>query len=68
MIVILATLCRLAAPYDCHNQVVTTSEVTEISMGDCMHGMPKLVEWAKAFPAYQLKGWRCIIGKREERA
>lgn len=65
MIKLVAVLCRLAAPYDCHEQLVTTS----ISMAACstvaIQGLPK---WAEQFPAYELRGWTCKEGpKAQER-
>lgn len=58
MIKLLAVLCRLAAPHDCHDQEVTTS----ITMGECLIAVKSLPEWSNQFPAYYVGGWRCQIG------
>lgn len=67
MIKIIAVLCSLASPADCHEQTVTTSDVAEVSMQSCMMGMPQLAEWMKQHPAERLAGWRCVIGKQDDR-
>jgi hypothetical protein len=48
MIKLVAVLCRLAAPYDCHDETVTTA----ISMTACTIAVRELPTWAEKFPAY----------------
>jgi hypothetical protein len=67
VIKIVAVLCSLASPGDCHEQTVTTSDFAELSMQSCMMGAPQLAAWMKEHPAERLAGWRCEIGKRESR-
>jgi hypothetical protein len=64
MISIVAILCSLASPQDCHNEVVITADFGEISMTSCMMGAPQLAEWMKDHPNERLAGWRCFFGKR----
>jgi hypothetical protein len=65
MIKIIATLCSLAFPANCHDQVVTTSDFAEVSLVSCMMGAPQLAEWMKQHPADRLAGWRCTIGAEQ---
>ena len=67
MIKIVAVLCSLTSPADCHEQTVTTSDFADISMQSCMMGAPQLADWTKQHPAERLARWRCEIGKRESR-
>jgi hypothetical protein len=62
MIKIIATLCSLALPDACHEQVVTTSDFADISLMSCMMGAPQLADWMKQHPAERLAGWRCTVG------
>lgn len=62
MIKIIAMLCSLASPGNCHEQVVTTSDFADISLASCMMGAPQLADWMKQHPADRLAGWRCAIG------
>jgi hypothetical protein len=67
MIKIIAVLCSVASPENCHEQIVTTSDVADITMHSCMIGVPQLAEWMKQHPAERLAKWRCVIGKQEGR-
>ena len=67
MIKIIAVLCSLSSPENCHEQVVTTSDVADVSMQSCLMGAPQLAEWMKQHPAERLAAWRCVIGKRDGR-
>ena len=67
MIKIIAVLCSLSSPADCHDQIVTTSEVADVSMQSCLMGAPQLAEWMKQHPAERLAAWRCVVGKYEGR-
>jgi hypothetical protein len=62
MIKIIAVLCSLSSPANCHEQTVTTSDFADISMQSCLTGAPQLAE---QHPAERLAAWRCVIGKRE---
>ncbi|MGY3484751.1 hypothetical protein ACVW1C_002634 [Bradyrhizobium sp. USDA 4011] len=64
MIAIIALLCSLSSPTNCHEQAVTTSDFAEVSMQSCMMGAPQLADWMKEHPAERLAAWRCVIGKR----
>jgi hypothetical protein len=64
MIKIIATLCSIAFPDTCHEQVVTTSDFADISLMSCMMGAPQLADWMKQHPAERLSGWRCTVGDR----
>ena len=64
MLKVLAVICRLAAPTDCHEETVTTSDFAEISLQSCLMGAPQLADWMKERPAYRLAAWRCSIGDR----
>ena len=67
MIKIIAMLCSLASPTDCHEQVVTTSDFAEVTMQSCLMGAPQLADWMKDHPAQRLAGWKCVFGQRGER-
>lgn len=67
MIKIIAVLCSLASPENCHEQTVTTSDFTDISVQSCLMGAPQLADWMKQHPAERLAAWRCVIGKQEKR-
>lgn len=67
MIKIIAVLCNLAAPANCHEQIVTTSDFTDISMQSCLMGAPQLAEWMKQHPAERLAAWRCVLGSQDKR-
>ncbi|MBR0810166.1 MULTISPECIES: hypothetical protein [Bradyrhizobium] len=67
MIKIIAVLCSLASPSNCHEQVVTTSDFAEISVQSCLMGAPQLADWMNQHPAERLAAWRCVIGKQSGR-
>ncbi|WP_439370348.1 hypothetical protein ACRQ5Q_36010 [Bradyrhizobium sp. PMVTL-01] len=67
MIKIIAVLCSLSSPTNCHEQIVTTSEFADISMQACLMGAPQLADWMKQHPAERLAAWRCVMGKQVER-
>ncbi|MCK1479338.1 hypothetical protein IVB27_32510 [Bradyrhizobium sp. 197] len=62
MIQIIAVLCSLSSPAECHEQTVTTSDFGDISMTSCLMGAPQLAEWMKEHPGQRLAGWKCVIG------
>ena len=45
MIVIIAVLCSLSSPANCHEQTVTTSDFGDVSMQSCLIGAPQLADW-----------------------
>jgi hypothetical protein len=63
MISIIAVLCSLSSPTDCHEQTVTTSDFENISLQSCLMGAPQLAEWMKDHPGQRLARWKCVIGK-----
>jgi hypothetical protein len=67
MIKVVAVLCSLSSPGDCHEQTVTTSDFADISIQSCLMGAPQLADWMKQHPAERLARWRCEIGKRESK-
>lgn len=67
MITIIAVLCSLSAPSACREQVVTTSDFADVSMQSCLMGAPQLAEWMKQHPGDRLAGWKCVLGKRDQR-
>lgn len=67
MIKIIAVLCSLANPADCHEETVTTSDFADISLQSCQMGMPQLAEWMKQRPTFRLARWKCQIGQRNQR-
>jgi hypothetical protein len=42
MIAIIAVLCSLSSPANCHEQTVTTSDFADVSMQSCLMGAPQL--------------------------
>jgi hypothetical protein len=67
VIKIIAVLCSLSSPTNCHEQTVTNSDFAEVSMQACLMGAPQLAEWMKQHPAERLAAWRCIIGEQDAR-
>ena len=67
MIKIIAILCSLSSPTNCHEQIVTTSDFADVSVQSCLMGAPQLADWMKQHPAERLAAWRCVIGKQESR-
>lgn len=67
MIKIIAVLCNLASPANCHEQIVTTSDLADISMQSCLMGAPQFADWMRQHPAERLAAWRCVIGRQEKR-
>lgn len=64
MIKIIAVLCSLASPTNCHEQLVTSSDFAQISVQSCLMGAPQLAEWMNQHPAERLAAWRCVIGQQ----
>ena len=67
MIKIIAVLCSLSSPANCHEQTVTTSDFADISMQSCLVGAPQLAEWVKQHPAERLTAWCCMIDNQDRR-
>jgi hypothetical protein len=57
LIKIIAVLCSLSSPENCHEQIVTTSDFADLSVECCLIGAPQLVEWMKQHPA----DWRGAV-------
>jgi len=57
VIKIIAVLCSLFSPANCHEQTVTTSDFADVSMQSCLMGAPQLAEWMKQHPAERLAAW-----------
>jgi len=67
VIKIIAVLCSLASPTNCHEQIVTTSDFAEVSVQSCLMGAPQLADWMNQHPAERLAAWRCVIGQQARR-
>jgi hypothetical protein len=67
VIKIIAVLCSLSSPENCHEQTVTTSDFADVSMQSCLMGAPQLAEWMKDHPVERLAAWRCVIGEQDGR-
>jgi hypothetical protein len=67
MIKIIAVLCSLASPSNCHEQLVTSSDFAEVSVQSCLMGAPQLADWMNQHPAERLAAWRCVIGQQNGR-
>lgn len=67
MIKIIAVLCSLASPSNCHEQLVTSSDFAEVSVQSCLMGSPQLADWMNQHPAERLAAWRCVIGNQARR-
>ncbi|WP_249143716.1 hypothetical protein [Bradyrhizobium liaoningense] len=65
VIKIIAVLCSPFYPTNFHEQTVTTSGLTDISMQSCLEGVPQLAEWMKQLPAERLTRWRVMIGNQD---
>jgi hypothetical protein len=51
VIKIIAVLCTLSSPTNCHEQIVTTSDFADVSVQSCLMGAPQLAEWMNQHPA-----------------
>lgn len=67
MIKIIAVLCSLSSPTNCHEQIVTSLDFAQVSVQSCLMGAPQLAEWMNQHPAERLAAWRCVIGKQDGR-
>ena len=67
MIKIIAVLCSLSAPGNCHELIVTTSDFADVSVQSCLMGAPQLADWMKQHPVERLAAWRCVIGQQDRR-
>jgi len=67
VIKIIAVLCSLASPSNCHEQLVTSSDFAQVSVQACLMGAPQLAEWMNQHPAERLAAWRCVIGQQTGR-
>jgi hypothetical protein len=67
VIKIIAVLCSLASPSNCHEQLVTSSDFAEVSVQSCLMGSPQLADWMNQHPAERLAAWRCVIGNQARR-
>ena len=69
MIAIIAVLCSLSSPANCHEQTVTTSDFAAVSMQSCLMGAPQLADWMKMnqHPTERLAAWRCVFGRKDGR-
>ena len=54
MIAIVAVLCSLSSPGNCHEQIVTTSDFADVSMQSCLMGAPQLADWMNQHPTERL--------------
>ena len=50
MIAIIAVLCSLSSPANCHEQTVTISDFANVSMQSCLMGAPQLADWINQHP------------------
>jgi hypothetical protein len=67
MIAIVAVLCSVSSPANCHEQTVTTSDFADVSMQSCLIGAPQLADWMNQHPTERLAAWRCVFGKKDNR-
>ena len=63
MIAIIAVLCAVADPSDCHSEIVTT----QAPMFECLLGRD-LAGWMRDRPQFTLSGWRCVVGEKRRDA
>ncbi len=65
MIAIVAVLCSLSSPANCHEQTVTTSDFADVSMQSCLMGAPQLADWMNQHPTERLAAWAaCSVRRR----
>jgi hypothetical protein len=67
VIKIIAVLCSLSSPANCHEETVTPSDFAGVSMQSSLMGAPQLADWMKNHPVERLSAWRCVIGERDGR-
>ena len=65
MMKIIAVLCSLSQPSDCHDETVAVASSTGPVLA-CMIGMPALAEWMKGYPDYRLESWKCVVAEKRE--
>jgi hypothetical protein len=66
MIKIIAVLCSLSVPTDCHDEAVASFELTHGPMQPCLIGMPQLASWMRNYPDFRLAGWKCVVAEKRE--
>ena len=63
MIAIIAVLCSLSSPANCHEQTVTTSDFADVSMQSCLMGAPQLADWMSQHPTEHAAPCRKALGR-----
>lgn len=58
MIMIIAVLCSIASPDDCHEQLVASDG----SLQACMFAQPVIAAWMNEHPGYRITKWKCVAG------
>jgi hypothetical protein len=63
VIKVIAVICHIVSG-QCHEETVTTSDMSGVGMQVCQIGQPQLADWMKQKPQYRLAKWKCQIGDR----
>jgi hypothetical protein len=63
VIKVIATICLLSGGA-CHEETVTTTDMSGVTLQACLMGAPQLAEWMQTKPQYRLKNWKCQIGNK----
>ena len=65
VIKIIAGLCSLSSPANCHEQTVTSSDFADVSMQSCLMGAPQLAEWGGSIrPSALRHGAACSANRK----
>lgn len=67
MMKIIATLCSLSAPSDCHDETVASIAFTDGPIRPlCQIAMPELASWMRNYPEFRLAEWKCVVAEKRE--
>lgn len=64
MMAIIAVLCSVSFPADCHERTVTTSDFADVSMQSCLMGAQQLADWMNQHPTERPCGMALPDGRR----
>lgn len=64
LITVIAVLCSISNPTSCHEELVTNSNLSEVTSMSCPVSEAALADWMKTKPQYTLMGWKCVMGQR----
>jgi len=69
LVQLVLTYCLVAEPMRCVDHRPISDPTSEAGLHSCVLGaQPEAARWLTEHPGYELRRWRCEMGRREERA